>query len=357
MRYGRLNRKITIQRKTANLDDAGDPVETWATLSTRWASVNPVSGDEAFSTPEIMAKQQVEFQVRWSDVVANVSPLDRIIYPALTTAPRGIYDILAVHEIGRREGLRIVAWRMADLEAEEPLPEWPLDYAGVTGAWSFSRARASFGSNAVYTATAGLIASANDQSGSARNLTQDLPTARPALSEAGANDRACAVFDGTDDVLISSVAMSSFITGSAGYVVVSAIVDAIASDSASTFTNDALFSDSSGFVGLHLRSTGPVVQAYNWDGGDDHADASITIGQEVVVEWRHDAGDIMCRVNGGTWQSVASGDTTNITGALRMARGSTNVTACKIFEMATFNVVPSETDRDALAAEMLAWIS
>lgn len=122
MRYGRLTRKIAIQRKSVTFGLDGEEVEAWSDLSAnRWASVDPVSGDEAFSTPEIGAKQQVEFQVRWSSAIADLNPKDRIIYPLVpVTSPEtpvpdtSIYDITAVHEIGRHRGMRIIATRRTD---------------------------------------------------------------------------------------------------------------------------------------------------------------------------------------------------------------------------------------------------
>ena len=121
MRAGRLDRRITIQRKSEIQSASGQPVITWATLPTAqrlWASMTPASGDERFTDPQVAAKQQVEFKIRWSLFVADLSPLDRIVYPAInsgdTPAPTAIYDILAVHELERREGLSIIAFRRAD---------------------------------------------------------------------------------------------------------------------------------------------------------------------------------------------------------------------------------------------------
>ncbi len=122
MRAGRLDRKITIQRKTVTLEYSGQATETWADLvANRWAAVMPLGGDERFAIPEISAKQQVEFRVRWSSNVAGLTPQDRIVYPApADTSPptpildTSIYDVAAVHEIGRREGLRIIAIRRTD---------------------------------------------------------------------------------------------------------------------------------------------------------------------------------------------------------------------------------------------------
>lgn len=88
----------------------------------RSASKLPVRGEERFTNPQLVAREQVEFGVRHSADVAALTPQDRVIYPAMEEAspqndPRtgDIYDVLAVHEIGRREGLRILTARRADV--------------------------------------------------------------------------------------------------------------------------------------------------------------------------------------------------------------------------------------------------
>jgi|RhiMethySRZTD1v2_1073278.scaffolds.fasta_scaffold985257_2 head-tail adaptor len=122
MRAGRLDRRIAVQRKAMVLSDSGQPTETWNTISTRWAYVVPVSGDERFSQPQLAARQVTEFGVRWSSDIADITPLDRIVFPTvLDTSPptpvpsTSVYDILEVHEIGRREGFKIIAVRRADV--------------------------------------------------------------------------------------------------------------------------------------------------------------------------------------------------------------------------------------------------
>lgn len=121
MRAGRLDRFITIQRKSTTYSDSGQPEDTWAALvANRPASVSPVSGEERFSGEQFVARQQTEFRVRYSTELADLTPLDRVVYPAddadnspeVTTS---IYDILAVHELGRREGLQIITARKADV--------------------------------------------------------------------------------------------------------------------------------------------------------------------------------------------------------------------------------------------------
>lgn len=121
MLAGPLDRRITIQRKTVSPSSSGHPVETWTTLATKFASFAPVRGQERFGAPAEDAQQQVQFDIRYASALAGLSPLDRIVFPPLddqspepTPDPAAIYDIVAVHEIGRREGMRIIAVRHPD---------------------------------------------------------------------------------------------------------------------------------------------------------------------------------------------------------------------------------------------------
>jgi head-tail adaptor len=124
MRAGRIDRIITIQRKSVTYSSSGEPQETWAVLVERWwASIAAVSGDERFTGEQWVAKEQTEFRIRWSTVVADLSPLDRIIYPAPASGDmfepptRSIYNVMSVQEIGRMEVLQILAARRADVPA------------------------------------------------------------------------------------------------------------------------------------------------------------------------------------------------------------------------------------------------
>lgn len=124
MRAGKLDRLIDIQRGAETQSPSGASVFTWSNLVARWPAGLERRRDpiETAQNLQVMASDQVEFRIRYSSEVADLSPLDRIIYPALTPPatdpePRDIYNIISVSEIGRREGLRIVAWCHADATA------------------------------------------------------------------------------------------------------------------------------------------------------------------------------------------------------------------------------------------------
>lgn len=116
MRAGTLDRRIELQRKTNSWSSTGQPIEAWGALVQRWAEVKPLSGDERNAAQQWIAREQVKFTIRWSPEVANFSPLDRVVFPATDSSvspvpSRSIYDVIAVNEEGRQEGMAILAAR------------------------------------------------------------------------------------------------------------------------------------------------------------------------------------------------------------------------------------------------------
>lgn len=123
LKAGRLDRRIDLQRKTDGYSISGEPTETWAAIAERIAaSYSPVRGSERNTAPQWVADEQVEFWIRWNSNVSDLNPKDRIIYPALmdglspvdAETEGRIFDIISVLEIGRREGLKIMAARKND---------------------------------------------------------------------------------------------------------------------------------------------------------------------------------------------------------------------------------------------------
>jgi head-tail adaptor len=112
-----LDRFISIETMTTVPDPVGEPVETWTAIDARRpASYRPINGTERFAADQFIARQQAEFIIRWSVNVSLLSPLDRIVYPAGNSPinEEDIYDIMDVQELGRQEGLRILAARRAE---------------------------------------------------------------------------------------------------------------------------------------------------------------------------------------------------------------------------------------------------
>lgn len=105
---GRLDRRITLQRATATQDGvSGEQVLTWADDMTLWASVEPLAGSELFRAQQLEAKADTRFRIRYRTGVTPVETL-RISYGGR------VYDLRSVVELGRREGLEILAEARAE---------------------------------------------------------------------------------------------------------------------------------------------------------------------------------------------------------------------------------------------------
>lgn len=108
MDAGKLDRRITIQQYGVTYDSDNQPIEGFTDLATVWASVQYASDRERVRAAEVGATITIRFQIRYSSTVESVNPKDRVVYDGK------VFDISAVKEIGRREGVEISAAAAAD---------------------------------------------------------------------------------------------------------------------------------------------------------------------------------------------------------------------------------------------------
>lgn len=241
-----------------------------------------------------------------------------------------------------------------------------LDGLSPTAAWSFSRdLLTSFVGGSRYTLVSGNVDVLADQSGNSRNMSAPGSANRPSLTTAGPNSKTCGDWDGSNDVL-QGAAVSNFIANSAGYMIASFNLDTITLDGGSnTYNNHTILADQGSFMGIYVRNSDTTpgnpdtVYAFNWDGNDDHPGiVGVIAGTTYVAEWKHEAGSLSVRLNGGSWTSAASGNTTNVTNNLSIGgkAGGVRPADGKIFEAATWSTVPSTLVQDAVAASFKSWI-
>lgn len=159
------------------------------------------------------------------------------------------------------------------------------------------------------------VGEASAGSSGSRNLTE---ATNPASVGAALNGFNTADFDGTNDVLTNGTAISTLLSASAWSFWDLVNIDAIDTDNALSYNNDVLAFGTGAFWGVHLKSNGgsPLVQAYQWDGAEKKAEASISTGSWALVQAKYDGTNIKVRVNSGAWQSTAAGNITTTTGTL-----------------------------------------
>jgi hypothetical protein len=103
MKAGKIDRRLTILKRTE--DDSGDwgPVYTYLPWLAMWSSIQYDKADEEFAANELYSMRIMTFQTRW---FAGVDDRDRL------ECEGQYYDILGIREIGRRDGLEFKAqWR------------------------------------------------------------------------------------------------------------------------------------------------------------------------------------------------------------------------------------------------------
>ena len=105
MQPGRLDTRITIQRKTGGTDACGTPLpEAWQDYATVWANVRHLSGVESIKAGADVSVVSASIRIRWRhDVTAGM----RVV------AGASVYDIEAVLPGPRREYVDLQAKRVS----------------------------------------------------------------------------------------------------------------------------------------------------------------------------------------------------------------------------------------------------
>lgn len=93
MRAGRLRQRVAIQRRTGAESAFGEPTDTWTTLATVAAGIEPISGREYFAAQQVQSEVTHRVTIRY---FAGVNPKDRIVWTDPATDVARYFDIRAV---------------------------------------------------------------------------------------------------------------------------------------------------------------------------------------------------------------------------------------------------------------------
>lgn len=106
MNPGKMDRKIRIER-FIRVDDSGlGTREEWIELAKPWAQYLPQRGSEAREQLGREGQLRASFRIHWTPLMATLTTADRLRYPINDGE---VWNIQAVTEIGRRDGLEIIA--------------------------------------------------------------------------------------------------------------------------------------------------------------------------------------------------------------------------------------------------------
>lgn len=67
MRAGRLRHRVELQEPLQEQDAAGQPISTWRTVGRRWASVEPLTGQELLRAQQFGAETTIRVRMRFME--------------------------------------------------------------------------------------------------------------------------------------------------------------------------------------------------------------------------------------------------------------------------------------------------
>lgn len=112
MQAGKLDRRVTLQRAVATQDSYGEEIKSWHDIATVWAQKKDLKGTERWLAMQEVANVTCVYAIRYRP---DITPLCRLIDIDGRT-----YNIAAVVEVGRKEGLWLYVEARADTAAENP---------------------------------------------------------------------------------------------------------------------------------------------------------------------------------------------------------------------------------------------
>lgn len=103
MRAGRLRHRVVLEQRTGVANAYNEIPDTWATVATLSAAVEPLGGREFFAAQQVQGAASHRITLRY---LAGVSIKNRVRWPDPATGVDRIFDITAV--IDRDERHRVL---------------------------------------------------------------------------------------------------------------------------------------------------------------------------------------------------------------------------------------------------------
>jgi len=94
MRLGPLRQRVNIQARSATVDAFGQESETWATVATVWASVEPLSGRELLAAQQVQGETTHRVRMRY---MAGVTTSSRVLF---NLRPFDVRSVINKNEAG-----------------------------------------------------------------------------------------------------------------------------------------------------------------------------------------------------------------------------------------------------------------
>lgn len=203
------------------------------------------------------------------------------------------------------------------------------------------------------TLAAGLVATFNN-SGSAGGSFTAAGGARPTC-QAGPNGHKEVDADGAANVMGTALVGSNILSAAAYTMFAVVKIDAIDTNAAASYDNDAVLAFGGEFAALSLNSV-PQFQAFHWDGAEKKDAVSTATGSYLLLQQRYDGTKIYARsgsaAEGG---GAAAGSISNLTQTLSLFRNYTTAFFDgKLVRLLAFNTSLSAGDLTIVRARLAA---
>jgi hypothetical protein len=162
-------------------------------------------------------------------------------------------------------------------------------------------------------------------------------------------------FDAVNDkVALSTPTSSNFITASAGTLALWLRATSAGAAAGNVYTGSVAIADAGAFFGIFQAVVGGLdrIWAYNYDGSEDTAGATYTVGTWHHIVWRHSGGTLYLYKDGAEAATATSGNTTDLTNAMSIGGGGfagSESWGGDLAEVAAWNVALTVSEIAALA--------
>ena len=95
MRAGRLDQRVTIERRQVGSGGLGQPSNTWVPLATVWASVEPLTGREFIQANTLQSPVAARVRMRY---MAGITTADRVVHRGKTYSLEAVIDARSARE-------------------------------------------------------------------------------------------------------------------------------------------------------------------------------------------------------------------------------------------------------------------
>jgi SPP1 family predicted phage head-tail adaptor len=76
---GKMRNRVQFQRRSTTRDAANQPIDTWTTYYTAWASIEVLRSQMNYQTADFISESTYKMELRYPGAAMQVGPADRAV--------------------------------------------------------------------------------------------------------------------------------------------------------------------------------------------------------------------------------------------------------------------------------------